>query len=375
MEEMKYLPEEQNNLDTQTIEGTQKEERNYFHLSEEEHLALKEKIESDQKKKKAELRKTIISISKKVLICVGIIAILFTTRAIVRSIPTSIGIEYTLNRDGKGYSVSTPLINEHIIRAIISPKHIVIPDTHDGLPVTSIGGNYNFNDPFTGLKSLESVTIPDSVTSIANGAFSGCTSLEKVSIPNSVISIGDGAFSGCTSLEKISIPNSVTSIGDGAFVGCSSLQYNEYNTEYHTAYYLGNSDNPYVLLVNVESKDAKNNAEFYEIHENTKFIGSYAFSNCSTLKSVSIHGSVISIGSGAFSDCKSLSIIYIDDSVTSIGDNAFYNCNLLSSIRFNGTVAQWNEINKEPSWDLKTGNFVIHCTDGEIAKSGTVTYY
>ena len=45
----------------------------------------------------------------------------------------------------------------------------------------------------------------------------GCRSLTDIVIPNSVTSIGDGAFNGCESLTNIVIPNSVTSIGDGAF--------------------------------------------------------------------------------------------------------------------------------------------------------------
>ena len=44
------------------------------------------------------------------------------------------------------------------------------------------------------------VTIPDSVTSISNGAFLDCTSLTSINIPDSVTSIGDWAFDGCENL-------------------------------------------------------------------------------------------------------------------------------------------------------------------------------
>ena len=53
--------------------------------------------------------------------------------------------------------------------------------------------------------------------------FDRCTSLASVSIPNSVMEIGDGAFFGCTSLASVSIPESVKRIGEGAFGGCTSL--------------------------------------------------------------------------------------------------------------------------------------------------------
>ena len=63
--------------------------------------------------------------------------------------------------------------------------------------------------------------IPNSVTSIGDGAFFACNSLAEVVIPNSVTNIGDRAFSFCSSLAEVVIPNSVTSIGEGAFEYCN----------------------------------------------------------------------------------------------------------------------------------------------------------
>ena len=66
--------------------------------------------------------------------------------------------------------------------------------------------------------------IPNSVTSIGNGAFYICLELTSVTIPNSVTSIGDSAFYSCWGLTSVTIPNSVTSIGDGAFDYCLMLR-------------------------------------------------------------------------------------------------------------------------------------------------------
>ena len=66
-------------------------------------------------------------------------------------------------------------------------------------------------------------TIPNSVTTIGEGAFNGCHFLTSIKIPNSVTTIGEGAFNGCYSLTSINIPNSVTTIGKLAFNGCYSL--------------------------------------------------------------------------------------------------------------------------------------------------------
>ena len=68
-----------------------------------------------------------------------------------------------------------------------------------------------------------SIILPDSVTSIGDGAFSGCTGLTSIVIPDSVTSIGSSAFAGCTGLASVTIPDSVTSIGNYAFYGCSGL--------------------------------------------------------------------------------------------------------------------------------------------------------
>ena len=66
-------------------------------------------------------------------------------------------------------------------------------------------------------------TIPNSVTTIGEGAFSWCDSLTNINIPNSVTTIGEHAFSHCDSLTSINIPSSVTTIGKSAFEWCKSL--------------------------------------------------------------------------------------------------------------------------------------------------------
>src|SRR6266446_4190095 len=86
------------------------------------------------------------------------------------------------------------------ITAYTGPGGVVtIPDTINGLPVTSIG-DLAFYGAFYNNSSLASVTIPDSVTSIGLYAFTDCLSLTNVVIPASIVSIGGYAFYLCTSL-------------------------------------------------------------------------------------------------------------------------------------------------------------------------------
>ncbi len=84
--------------------------------------------------------------------------------------------------------------------------------------VTSIGEGA-FND----CDGLTSITIPESVTSIGNFAFNDCDGLTSVTIPNSVTNIGNNAFRDCRGLTSVIIGSSVTSIGESAFEYCSSL--------------------------------------------------------------------------------------------------------------------------------------------------------
>jgi len=160
--------------------------------------------------------------------------------------------------------------------------------------VTITGGNILYG-AFYECSSLNSIEIPDDVTSIGNVAFYNCSSLNSIEIPDDVTSIGDYAFQNCSSLTFIEIPNSVTSIGSGAFYNCSSLT-------------------------------------SIEIPNSVTSIGGNAFYNCSSLASVEIPDSVTSIGNYAFYNCSDLTSIEIPDSVTSIGSDVFSSCSGLEEI-------------------------------------------
>ncbi len=146
---------------------------------------------------------------------------------------------------------------------------------------------------------LKRITIPNSITYIDWDAFYKCESLTSLVIPDSVRYIGTGAFNYCSSLTSISIPNSIITFGDGPiFEKCDKLQYNEYNN----ALYLGNQDNPYVVLIKAKSKDISSCV----INENCKCILSEAFSGCTDLTNISIPNNITCICSNAFEGCNNL---------------------------------------------------------------------
>ena len=193
-------------------------------------------------------------------------------------------------------------------------QSVTIPDS-----VTSIG-SYAFYSCYL----LSSVTIPDSVTSIGNNAFNSCYSLASLAIPDVVISIGSSAFSGCCLLSSVTIPDSVTSIGSNTFNNCYSLQ----------------SVTIPDVVTSIGSSGFYNcySLPSITIPDSVTSIGSSVFGGCYSLASLTIPDSVTSIGNSTFNNCYSLASLTIPDSVTSIGNNAFAGCRLLASLTIPDSV-------------------------------------
>ena len=175
--------------------------------------------------------------------------------------------------------------------------------------------------------SLKSIIIPDSVTSIGDGAFSECNSLKSINIPDTVTRIGRSAFEDCDSLTSINIPPSLTTIEDGTFLGCHSLR----NTN---------------------------------IPDTVTSIEDYAFSECNSLKNINIPNGVTRIGDSAFFNCNSLISITIPSSVIAIGMNPFGGCHADLKNESKALIYEHNILfNKDKttiiSYRAKDANYVI----------------
>ena len=242
---------------------------------------------------------------------------------------------------------------------------LTIPSSIDGYTVTSIG-----ELAFSFTESLTSVTIPDSVTEINGYAFSYCSTLASVIMGNNVTSIGVGAFDYCTSLASVIIGNSVTSIGEGAFDYCTNLKdvyYSEGKGAWNDIYIAYENDCLENAVIHFNSKgplpvETSGDFEYALLWDKTAeitgytgtatqltipssidsytvtSIGEYAFSDCTSLSSVTIGNSVTKIGVYAFGGCTSLTSIIIGNSVTEIGGSAFSGCTSLASVIIGNSV-------------------------------------
>lgn len=82
---------------------------------------------------------------------------------------------------------------------------------------------------FQACTALKEVILPDNLTKIPNGTFSECEGLESIVIPDMVTSIEKWAFNECTSLKTIEFGSSLISIDDLAFDECTSLTTLKFN--------------------------------------------------------------------------------------------------------------------------------------------------
>jgi hypothetical protein len=161
-------------------------------------------------------------------------------------------------------------------------------------------------DAFRGYHAMESVTIPEGVTSIGGYAFDRCTGIKEIRLPDSLTHLGAAAFGRCKELKEITIPEGVTKLNRGTFDNCWSL-------------------------------------ENVSLPVNLKYIGNYAFANCAVLKDLVLPDSVTAIGSGAFRYCQTLTGINLPENLTEIGEDAFKGCNSLTEITIPSGVREIKE--------------------------------
>lgn len=239
-----------------------------------------------------------------------------------------------------------------------SIESITLPDT-----VTSIGSS-----AFRGCKSLRSLKIPASVTEIQSYTFYDCLALSSVEMSAQIRTIGARAFENCYSLLSIKIPASVTGIAEEAFADCVKLVevYNlssmtmAVGTDTHgkiakNAKVINTSDATASILtkqgdfVFLEDGDALSLIAYTGkdtvltlptlADSKTYGIANYAFYYGTSITQVTIPAGVTSIGAEAFYGCSAITSVDMSASaVTFIGDHAFRFCSELASVKLSSSL-------------------------------------
>lgn len=140
------------------------------------------------------------------------------------------------------------------------------------------------NLAFSEVTGISAITLPETITTIANAAFWE-SSLSEIVIPESVTTIGESAFEN-TKLKEITIPANVTTLGDDLLCGCLQL-------------------------------------ETVNLNNSPTAIPARMVSGCTALASMTIPSTVTTIGEFAFSECAILSDITLPEGVTKIDRFAF----------------------------------------------------
>lgn len=230
------------------------------------------------------------------------------------------------------------------------------------------GKNY-YTIPVRGVvgmsSSIQSLSLPESIQYIVDGAFWNCKNLAEINIPNSVSYIGSSAFAKCESLESITLPALVDCIAAELFVDCKKLKHVYFNGT--IKYINNNAFRGCKMLTDIELPEGlmqiASNA-FYgsglrkiTIPSTLTEAFSDAFKGCDSLKYVevncptcpvfqslpSLETAVLSnevkiIAESSFFDCTKLNQIVFGDNITEIGRDAFYNCTSLTCVELNDKV-------------------------------------
>lgn len=143
--------------------------------------------------------------------------------------------------------------------------------------------------------------------------------------------IGEGAFRDCTVATSIMVDYGIEKIGDEAFEGCTAL--------------LG-----------------------MNFTEDVTELGADAFAGCVKMYNCDLGEGMKRIGNGAFTNCSNLGWVKIYAGIESIGENVFHGCATFHTVYFEGTMAEWEAVDKAASWDQGLSTYKVVCSDGEIAK-------
>lgn len=183
-------------------------------------------------------------------------------------------------------------------------------------------------------QEIKELIIPESVKSIGNYAFENCIEIASVVISDGTETIGEYAFWNCNKMSSITIPSSLKEICSSAFSDCSALSsvhISDLTAWCNTVF----GDNPLSIAGHLflNNNEVKNVVVSEGV---TSMINT--FPNCTEITSVVLPNSLTDIGKSTFRGCTGLSSIVIPDNVTTIGVWAFQGCSNLATLTIGNSV-------------------------------------
>lgn len=174
-------------------------------------------------------------------------------------------------------------------------------------------------------RALTTVTVTGE-GALGSAAFYSCRYLTTVTLGEGISAIGNSAFEGCIALVNISLGEGIDTIGEAAFCGCSALE---------------EIDLPDAVtrLENATFRDCTNLQQVW-LPKNLTFIGTSVFHDCSSLAAVEIPDGVTCIDTFAFRNCKRVRSLVLPAALERISSFAFDGCRYLWNVTFDGD-AQW----------------------------------
>ena len=213
----------------------------------------------------------------------------------------------------------------------------------------------------------KSVVFEKELTGIGTGIFENFISLETVSVPETVTYIGDRAFYQCASAD-IQVPENLelTYLGAQAFYNCTDL-----------------ADFPLEKQTNLteikEETFSGTGLQTVTIPENIENIGQYAFSRCREVTQVTFpQTSFFSIGDTAFMDCEKLEYLELSDNVGNIGRYAFAECFSLAEVVLPDNITQisdWMFYRCSSLSGLLVPDSVKTIGEGAFSETGLTSFY
>ena len=198
-----------------------------------------------------------------------------------------------------------------------SATSVQVPSTIGGYAVQVIGAR-----AFQGNTVLESVELPDGLTTIYAYAFENCTSITSIHLPDSITTLGYKVFGGCSNLVSANYP--VNWVNSPSGNGSNSY---EYGNVFSGCPKLTEIEIPEgVKAIAPHSFASLTTLTSVTLPSSLTEIGAYAFAGATGLTEVTFPSNTKTIRDYAFADCAGLKDIYIPDSTTDIRKAVFENC-------------------------------------------------